>query len=47
MIAKIAELKAKRFSVRAMLEYLENHGYRNRAGNPFGAKEVWKIAKAA
>jgi len=47
VVAKIGELKRNGHPIRAIVDHLAAHGYRNRAGNPFGVKEVWKIAKAA
>jgi len=47
VVSKIRELKSQGHSIRAIAEHLESNGYRNRAGNPFGVKEVWVIAKAA
>lgn len=47
VIAKIRDLKAQGHTIRGIVEHLEANGYRNRAGKPFGVKEVWQIAKAA
>lgn len=47
VIAQVRELKANGYTIRAIVEHLEAHGYRNRAGKPFGVSEVWKIARAA
>jgi len=47
VIGKIIELKSQGYTVRGMVEYLEAHGYHNRAGKNFGVGEIWKLAKAA
>jgi site-specific DNA recombinase len=46
-ISKIRELRAIGHSIRAIVNHLAVHGYRNRAGKNFGVKEVWEITKAA
>jgi site-specific DNA recombinase len=46
-IARVQELNAQGYTVRGIVEYLDAHGYRNRAGKSFGVKEAWTLTKRA
>jgi len=46
-IGKILELHSKGLSIRGIVDFLKEHGYRNRRTKPFGRNEVWNILKKA
>ncbi|MFH0822205.1 MAG: recombinase family protein [Pseudomonadota bacterium] len=47
VIAKVRELQGQGHTIRGIVEWLKDHGYKNRKGNPVGRTEVWKILHAA
>jgi len=46
-ISKIVELKAEGRSIRGIVAFLQENGYRNRHGRPIGRSETWSILKKA
>jgi site-specific DNA recombinase len=47
IIKEIHTLTGKGYSIRGIVEHLDQHGYRNRKGKSFGRTEIWKVVKAA
>ncbi len=47
IIRKVLELHSRGLSIRGIVEFLKDHGYRNRRNKPFGRNEVWNILKKA
>jgi site-specific DNA recombinase len=47
VIGKVIELKAQGQSIRCIVAFLKEHGYRNRHNRPIGRSETWTILKKA
>lgn len=46
-IRKVLELHSRGLSIRGIVEFLKDHGYRNRRNKPFGRNEIWTVLKKA